>query len=265
MRVSPPSFPRTSSSPLARLSAHRPAGAAARSVRGPAFPRREAPALADLELAPTAPGTSRDASPSSRRPAASATEGQSRRPPARCHVRTTAAACLSLDPRVGAMRLRSCRCRVGRANCCARPSSLYEEPTCPFPSIRLKQALVAGWRAGVLECRVEWDFGRGTWDDLVSDDAGPGELVEVGAAGAVAEHPPVLPGAVELAGGDLHSCWRVCATGRHSRARISEGQCTCGRRDAWSRREESCHSHPPADGKRLLDAWASPPVSPPRA
>ena len=101
MRVSPPSFPRTSSSPLARLSAHRPAGAAARSVRGPAFPRREAPALADLELAPTAPGTSRDASPSSRRPAASATEGQSRRPPARCHVRTTAAACLSLDPRVG--------------------------------------------------------------------------------------------------------------------------------------------------------------------
>ena len=36
-------------------------------------------------------------------------------------------------------------------------------------------------------------------DDLVSDDAGPRELVQVGAAVAVAEHPPVLPGLVELA------------------------------------------------------------------
>jgi hypothetical protein len=36
-------------------------------------------------------------------------------------------------------------------------------------------------------------------DELVSDHAGPGELVEVGAALAVAEHPPVLPGLVDLA------------------------------------------------------------------
>jgi hypothetical protein len=35
-------------------------------------------------------------------------------------------------------------------------------------------------------------------DDLVADDPGPGETVQVGAACAVAEHPPVLPGSVEL-------------------------------------------------------------------
>jgi hypothetical protein len=39
--------------------------------------------------------------------------------------------------------------------------------------------------------------GRRAVDDLVSDDVGPGELVQVGAACAVAEHPPVLPGLVE--------------------------------------------------------------------
>src|SRR5450755_1033398 len=36
-------------------------------------------------------------------------------------------------------------------------------------------------------------------DGPVSEDVGPGELVHVGAALAVAEHPPVLPGLVELA------------------------------------------------------------------
>ena len=36
-------------------------------------------------------------------------------------------------------------------------------------------------------------------DDLVSDDGGPGEAMEVGAAVAVAEYPSVLPGAVERA------------------------------------------------------------------
>jgi hypothetical protein len=36
-------------------------------------------------------------------------------------------------------------------------------------------------------------------DRLVSDDVGPGELVHEGAAVAVAEHPPVLPGLVEFA------------------------------------------------------------------
>src|SRR3954464_15527682 len=36
-------------------------------------------------------------------------------------------------------------------------------------------------------------------DDLVSDDERPGELVHVGAAVAVPEHPPVVPGLVERA------------------------------------------------------------------
>ena len=39
--------------------------------------------------------------------------------------------------------------------------------------------------------------GRSAFDHLVSNDAGPGELVHVGAALAVAEHPPVTPGLVE--------------------------------------------------------------------
>ena len=41
--------------------------------------------------------------------------------------------------------------------------------------------------------------GRRAFDHWVSDDPGPGELVEVGAAVAVAEHPPVVSGLVELA------------------------------------------------------------------
>ena len=41
--------------------------------------------------------------------------------------------------------------------------------------------------------------GRCAFDHLVSDDPGPGELEQVGAAVAVAEHPPVAPGLVELA------------------------------------------------------------------
>src|SRR5665213_3940818 len=38
---------------------------------------------------------------------------------------------------------------------------------------------------------------RSARNDLVSDDGRPGELVEVGAALAVAEHPPVLSGFIE--------------------------------------------------------------------
>ena len=41
--------------------------------------------------------------------------------------------------------------------------------------------------------------GRPALDHLVSDDLRPGELEQVGAAVAVAEHPPVLPGLVEPA------------------------------------------------------------------
>ena len=40
--------------------------------------------------------------------------------------------------------------------------------------------------------------GRSLLDGLVSDDVGPGEPVHERAASAVAEHPPVLPGLVEL-------------------------------------------------------------------
>jgi hypothetical protein len=45
-------------------------------------------------------------------------------------------------------------------------------------------------------------------DDRVSGDGRPGELVEIGAALAVAEHPPALPGLVEpieVPGDDLGS------------------------------------------------------------
>jgi hypothetical protein len=41
--------------------------------------------------------------------------------------------------------------------------------------------------------------GRLVLDDLVSDDIGPGEAMEITAAGAVAEHPSILPGLVERA------------------------------------------------------------------
>src|SRR5690349_8046117 len=40
---------------------------------------------------------------------------------------------------------------------------------------------------------------RGSPDHLVPDDLCPGEPAEVGAAVAVAEYPPVLPGLAELA------------------------------------------------------------------
>jgi hypothetical protein len=48
-------------------------------------------------------------------------------------------------------------------------------------------------------------------DHLVADDVGPGEAVQVGAACAVAEHPPVSPGLVEHAEvpGDHPGRWLV--------------------------------------------------------
>ena len=89
----------------------------------------------------------------------------------------------------------------------------------------------AGWScrsAGAASFDVAWPStrsGRGhpgtpALDHLVSDDAGPGELVQIGAALAVAEHPPVLSGLVELAEvlGD-HPGPRL--------VRVAEGRPTC--------------------------------------
>jgi hypothetical protein len=77
--------------------------------------------LADLELAPTAPGTSRDAPPSSRRTAASALEGQSRRPPRRCPVRTRPATPGLSRRAVGSAQLAGCRAPKGTCRICDLP------------------------------------------------------------------------------------------------------------------------------------------------
>jgi hypothetical protein len=99
------------------------------SLRG-----REEPVLADLELAPTAPGTSRDAPPSSRRTAASALEGQSRRPPRRCPIRT--------KPAAGLLTARFEQTEQRRPG--PRQPTVHRQPVCPGYRDRRKLAAAPG-------------------------------------------------------------------------------------------------------------------------
>ena len=77
-----------------------------------------------------------------------------------------------------------------------------QHPSWALSSHRL--VLLIG-RTGLRLRRAQYSASAGSSGDapcltsLVSDDAGPGEAVHVGAALAVTEHPPVLPGLVELA------------------------------------------------------------------
>ena len=113
-----------------------------------------------------------------------------------------------------ALRLVASHCSHSRG-LCGGSSGVQEQspqsgqrPCCAYRSRRLVLPIGGG---GVFAPPFGPVLGQGgvirgcsALDHLVSDDLRPGELEQVGAAFAVAEHPPVLPGLVEHAEVPVH-------------------------------------------------------------
>ena len=87
--------------------------------------------------------------------------------------------------------------------CSRRSPQSGQRPCCAWSSRRpmsvQRRGLAVRRRVGPVLGQGRVVRGRPALDQLVPDDLRPGELEQVGAAVAVAEHPPVLPGRVERA------------------------------------------------------------------